>query len=69
MSAKQVLAMRTGDKVRYAGKLAHVVDWKCNHEPTFASDGTRIDAEPTLQFSDGLRHGVHPRFWDEIEKV
>lgn len=68
MKPREMLALNTGDKINYAGKTGFVCDWICNHEPTFAADGTRIDAEPVFKFSDGLKHTIHPRFWSEVNK-
>lgn len=68
MTAQEILALRSSDRLNYAGKTCHVVDWLCHREPVFAADGTRIDAEPIFQFSNGLRHTVHPSFWHEITK-
>lgn len=70
MSAKQILALNTGSKVSYPGVgTLIVIDWVCHHEPIFALDGTRIDAEPVFRFPDGLKHTVHSRYWEELKPI
>jgi len=62
------MALTAHDRLNYRGKTCRVVDWVGHLEPVFALDGTRIDAEPVFEFSNGLRHTIHSAFWGDIHK-
>lgn len=62
MSIQEVQDLQTGVKIKYAGKILTIKDWKC-HKDCVMFGNTRIWAEPI--FDNGLL--IHPSFWKEIQ--
>lgn len=60
---KNLQYLKVGDKIKYAGKVFCIKDWKCLPEKQFAFDGTAIYSLPILD--DGRI--LDWLFWDEVE--
>jgi len=69
MNAIEIQALNTGDKVKYAGKILIVADWKC-HKDLVMFGNVRVWAEPLFsELANEKGSLIHPSFWIEIEKA